>query len=73
VCLNTSIQPKNQPKVAEHETKSPQKRASEAIHGQRHSFLLTASAQTPFIQRFPNLIATAGLAWLDRAVVIGIA
>ncbi|MCT0216969.1 hypothetical protein KQ298_11635, partial [Synechococcus sp. CS-1330] len=48
---------KNQPKVAEHETKSPQKMASEAILGQRHSFLLTASAQAPFVQRFPKLIS----------------
>ncbi|MCT0217095.1 hypothetical protein KQ298_12290, partial [Synechococcus sp. CS-1330] len=46
---------KNQPKVAEHETKSPQKMASEAILGQRHSFLLTASAQAPFVQRFPSI------------------
>jgi hypothetical protein len=54
VCLNTAIQLQNQPKVAEQEIKSPLKRASEAIYGQRHSFLLTAAAQAPFVQRFLN-------------------
>ena len=33
--------------MAEKETKSPQKAESEAIHELRHSFLLTAAAQTP--------------------------
>ena len=54
MCLNTAIQLQNQPKVAEQEIKSPLKRASEAIYGQRHSFLLTAAAQAPFVQRFHN-------------------
>ena len=54
MCLNTAIQLQNQPKVAEQEIKSPLKRASEAIYGQRHSFLLTAAAQAPFVQRFPS-------------------
>jgi hypothetical protein len=37
------------------ESRNPQKTASKAIHGQRHSLLLTASAQTPFVQSFPRI------------------
>ncbi len=46
--------------MAEHETISHQKTVSEAIHGQRHSFLLAAAAQTPFVQRFLSFAASMG-------------
>jgi hypothetical protein len=39
--------------VAEQEIKSPLKRASEAIYGQRHSFLLTASGSNPVCPEIP--------------------
>ncbi len=54
--MNTSIQPEIQPKVAEQEAKSPRKMVSEAIHGQRHTFLLTAVAQTCFSRDSLGLI-----------------
>jgi hypothetical protein len=70
VYLNTSIQPEIQPKVAEQEAKSPRKMASEAIHGQRHTFLLTAVAQAR-LSRDSLSLATKERATFRRLVSPG--
>jgi len=46
----------------------PQKTASKAIHGQRHSLLLTASAQTPFVQSFLSSGGVIGARPLSMAM-----
>jgi hypothetical protein len=40
--------------VDEYEARSHQKMVSKAMHGARHSSVLTAAAGPPFIQRFPK-------------------